>query len=77
MTAFTKTQENYIEHEVQLRLHDKKFDSIERAIEKLDYKIDAGLKHLDNKLTWGVGIFITISIVGYMIPVALHFMKLS
>ena len=84
MNTFTKTEKSYIEHEVQIRVHDEKFKlqdnkfkSLEDAICRLDDKIDSGLKHLDNKLTWGVGIFIATSIIGYMIPIALHFMKLS
>lgn len=82
MPQFTKTEENYIEHEVQLRLHnekfnlqDQKFQSIENSINRLDSKIDVGLKHLDNKITWGIGIFIAISLIGWMLPIALQFIK--
>lgn len=66
-------QMSYIEHEVTLRLHDHKFQLLEKAIERLDNKIDSGLKHLDNKMTWGFGVFIAISIVGWIIPIALQF----
>ena len=45
MTTFTKEQENYIEHEVQLRLHDSKFQNLDKAIDRLD----SSMKHLDNK----------------------------
>jgi hypothetical protein len=79
-----KDQQNYIEHEVKIRLHDAKFQLFEKSIDylnatlqHLDNKIDTGLKHLDNKLTSAIRIFIAISVVGYMIPIALHFMKLS
>lgn len=56
MTHFTKDQESYIEHEVQLRLHDSKFQNLDKAIDRLDSsikhldnKIDSSIKHLDNK----------------------------
>lgn len=62
-------QMSYIEHEVTLRVHEHKFKSLDKAIERLD----AGLKHLDNKMTWGFGIFIAISVVGWIIPIALQF----
>ncbi len=32
MTAFTKSEENYIEHEVQLRLHTEQFKKVDRTI---------------------------------------------
>jgi len=68
-----KSIEQYIEHEVQLRLHEHRFQNLDKAIDRLD----SSMKHLDNKLTWAVGTFIAISIVSYMIPIALHFMRLS
>ena len=46
MTLFTKDQEFYIEHEVQLRLHDSKFQNIDKAIDRLE----SSIRHLDNKL---------------------------
>ncbi|HEX4044680.1 MAG TPA: hypothetical protein VHZ76_03325 [Gammaproteobacteria bacterium] len=88
MSTLTKEQEQYIEHEVQLRLHDQKFNSLERAIERLenrletsftylDNKIDSSIKHLDNKLSWAIGIFIGISLIGWMLPIALQFIKIN
>lgn len=46
MTAFTKETENYIEHEVQLRIHSSYFAGLEKSINRLD----ASIEHLDNKL---------------------------
>lgn len=88
MSTLTKEQEQYIEHEVKIRLHDGKFDNLEKAIDRLDNKvdvglkhlddkIDVGLKHLDNKLSWGIGVFIAISLIGWMLPIALQFIKVS
>jgi hypothetical protein len=61
MSSFTKTEENYIAHEVQIRVHDEKFKAIEKRFD-----------HLDNKLNLIIGIVIG----SVVIPVALHFLKL-
>jgi hypothetical protein len=57
MAALTKEQEQYIEQEVKIRLHDEKFQIIERdfheikvSIDHLDDKLAASINHLDNKL---------------------------
>ena len=61
MTTFTKSEENFIAHEVQLRVHDEKFKTIEKRFD-----------HLDNKLNIIIGIVIS----GVLLPVGLHFLKL-
>ena len=61
MTDFTKAEENFIAHEVKIRLHDEKFTLIEKRFD-----------HLDNKLNLIIGIVIG----GVLIPVGLHFLKL-
>lgn len=61
MSAFTKSEENFIAHEVQLRVHDEKFKTIEKRFD-----------HLDNKLNLIIGIVIS----GILLPVGLHFLKL-
>jgi hypothetical protein len=82
MSTLTKDQENYIEHEVQLRLNDEKFainrlhfDKLDGKIDRLETKMDASIKHLDNKLLVGFGIFISISVIGWIIPICLKFIK--
>jgi hypothetical protein len=61
MSTFTKSEENYIEHEVQLRVHSEKFKVMEKKFD-----------HLDNKLNWILGL-----VIGAMLlPVALHYLKL-
>jgi len=60
MSSFTKSEENYIAHEVQLRVHDEKFKSIEKRFD-----------HLDHKLNVIIGMVIS----GILIPVGLHFLK--
>ena len=61
MSNFTKTEENFIQHEVQLRLHDERFKEIEKRFD-----------HLDNKLNWIIGIVLS----SVIIPVGLHLLKL-
>lgn len=72
--------EQYIEHEVQLRLHDKKFDLIERDLDEmkqsfrsLDSKIDNAIKHLDNKLMWILGLVLG----SIWLPGILHYLHLT
>ncbi len=50
MTAFSKAEENFIEHEVKIRLHDNKFDGLQISIGKLDTKLDTSINKLDDKL---------------------------
>ncbi len=50
MSNFTKEQENYIQHEVQLRLHETKFYGLEKAIDNLDKKLENSIDKLDRKL---------------------------
>lgn len=57
MSTLTKEQEQYIEQEVKIRLHDEKFQLIERdfdeiktSIHYLNNKLDASIERLDNKL---------------------------
>lgn len=61
MSSFTKTEENYIAHEVELRVHDEKFKFIEKKFD-----------HLDNKLNLIIGIVLS----SVIIPVSLHLLKL-
>jgi len=42
--------EKYIEHEVQLRVHDEKFTMIESQLNKLNNKIDRNFDVLDKKI---------------------------
>lgn len=72
MTTFTKETEHYIEHEVQLRLHDQKFDMADKRNEEKFNSIDKRFDHLDNKLNWIIGIVIG----GVLLPVGLHFLRL-
>lgn len=55
------TSEQYIEHEVKLRVmqevNDKRFQSLEDVV-----------KHIDNKFNWIVGLFIS----SILLPVVLH-----
>lgn len=82
MSILTKEQEQYIEQEVKIRLHDEKFQLIERdfseikaSINHLDNKIIDSIKHLDGKLDnqfkWVISLFIS----SMVIPVVLHFFK--
>lgn len=61
MSTFTKSEESYISHEVQLRVNEEKFKVIEKKFD-----------HLDNKLNLIIGMVLS----AVIIPVALHFLKL-
>lgn len=80
MTLLNSTDENYIEHEIQLRLHselfkinDKRFDSLENGISRLDSKIDIGLKHLDNKFM----LMFSIILGSIWLPAILHYLHIA
>lgn len=81
-TKLTKETEQYIEHEVQLRLHSQllaqnddkhqeRFSSIDRSIDKLESSIKYLESKFDSQFKWIIGMFVS-SIV---IPVILHFVK--
>jgi hypothetical protein len=71
MNAFTKTEESYIEHEVQIRVHDEKFQIIERDFDD----VKTSMRHLDSKFDtqfkWIVGMFVS----SVILPVVFHFIK--
>lgn len=62
-----KEQENYIEHEVKIRVHKEKFDLFGKAIERLDLD----LKHLDNKFM----LMFTLILGSIWLPAILHYLK--
>ena len=77
------TNEQYIEHEVQLRVAAEKFNHIDESIRRLDSKIDESVRHLDNKidesirhidgkLNWMLGLIIS----SILLPVVLHLLRL-
>ena len=72
MSTLTKSEVNYIEHEVQLRLHTEQFKLNDKKYEEKFSSIDKRFDHLDNKLNWIIGIVLG----SVFIPVALHFLKL-
>jgi hypothetical protein len=69
MAAFSKAEENYIEHEVQLRLHDNKFQNLDKAIDRLD----AAIKHLDNKFM----LMFSIVLGSIWLPAILHYLHVT
>lgn len=62
MTKFTKSEENYITHEVQLRLHDEQFKRVDRDIR--------GIKTLLFSIL-GIGV------TSIVLPILLHSYKLA
>jgi hypothetical protein len=64
MSAFTKPEEHYIEHEVKLRVHDALFQHIDYKFDKLEKKVDK----IDGKFNWIIGLLIT----AIIIPIILH-----
>ncbi len=82
MSTLTKDQEQYIEHEVQIRLHDEKFKLADKKHEDKFQIIERDLddmkstiRHLDGKFDsqfkWIIGMFVS----SIIIPVILHFVK--
>lgn len=71
MATLTKEQEQYIEQEVKIRVHDEKFQIIERDFDD----IKSSVRHLDVKFDsqfkWIIGMFVS----SIIIPVVLHFVK--
>ena len=67
-TIFTKETEQYIEHEVQLRLHSEKFQHLDKAIERLD----SNIKHLDNKFM----LMFSIVLGSIWLPAILHYLHI-
>lgn len=72
MSSFTKSEENSIEHEVQLRLHSEQFKMNDKKYEDRFLGIDKRFDQLDNKINIIIGIVIS----GVLIQVGLHFLKL-
>lgn len=62
MSTLTKEQEQYIEHEVRLRVHDEKFLSHEKNFERLE-----------SKMNW----LISLVVGGWILPIILHYLKVS
>jgi tetrahydromethanopterin S-methyltransferase subunit G len=53
------SQDEYIDHEVRLRLHDHKFNALEKRLDKMD-----------NKINWSLGLLIS----GLLIPLILKYL---
>ena len=69
---YTQAQHmGYIEHEVTLRVHDEKFQIIEKILDD----VKSSMRHLDGKFDsqfkWIIGMFVS----SIIIPVVLHFVK--
>lgn len=53
-TIFSKAEEYYIAHEVELRLHEHKFQLFEQSLKNLDEKLESSLDKFDTKLELGL-----------------------
>jgi len=49
-------EENYIEHEVQLRIHTQKFAQLDKHMEKIE-----------NKLNWVLGVIVTSIVIPFLL----------
>jgi hypothetical protein len=67
--AFTKSEENYIEHEVQLRVNEHKFKNIEESSKELKESI----RHLDNKFM----LMFTVILGSIWLPAILHYLHIA
>jgi hypothetical protein len=57
-------QEQYIEHEVRLRVHDALFQHIDYKFDKLEKKVDG----INSKFNWVIASIV----LSILVPVALH-----
>lgn len=57
-------QEQYVEHEVRLRVHDALFQHIDYKFDKLEKKVDG----INSKFNWVIASII----LSILVPVALH-----
>jgi len=73
MTKLSKTEENFIEHEVQLRLHSEIFKLNDKKHDEKFTGIDKRFDHMDNKLNLLIGIVIG----SFIVPIALHYLHLA
>lgn len=71
MINLTKDQQNYIEHEVRIRLMEDKHQSFEKRFDKLEAKIDSQFHWILGTILGLIGILI--SMFG---GIALHMAKL-
>ena len=56
--------EQYIEHEVKLRVHDALFKHIDYKFDKLEHKVDK----IDGKFNWIIALLVS----AIIIPIILH-----
>jgi len=68
MANLSKSEENYIEHEVQLRIHGEIFKLNDKKYDEKFLSIEKRFDHMDNKLNLIIGIVLG----SVIIPVALH-----
>ena len=75
------SSEQYIEHEVQLRVlkesTDKRFLSFELKFDKLENKIDAQITKLENKIDKNFQLVLGIFITAVLLPIVLHALRLT
>jgi tetrahydromethanopterin S-methyltransferase subunit G len=60
------TSEQYIEHEVQLRLHNALFSHIDYKFTNLEKRLD----RLESKFNWVIGLMLS----GFIIPIILKYL---
>lgn len=66
------TTEQYIEHEVKLRIHQERFKYADEKYADKFNAIDKRFDSMDSKLNW----LITIVLGSIIIPAALHMLKI-
>ena len=75
------TQEQYVEHEVKLRVQketsDIRFLSFELKFDKLEKKIDGMEARLESKIDKNFHIILGIFITAVLLPIVLHALRLT
>lgn len=72
MTNTNPTIEQYIEHEVKIRVLESKHDEIHKEFDKIDHRLD----RLESKFEMGFIMLVGLIITSIVLPVVLHSLKL-
>jgi hypothetical protein len=71
------TPEDYINHEVRIRILEDIAKKIDKRFDNIESKIDAGMKSMDSKLESKFMMTIGLILTSIIIPVLLHYLSLK
>jgi hypothetical protein len=73
MDCSKMNHEQIIEHEVRFRVHDERFQRIEKICEQLDSRFNQLEDKIDSKFNFMIGIVMA----SVLLPITLHLLKLT